>query len=308
MSPACRSAAWSAQAFAVTHPDRVDQPDPDRDRCRVSAAGILAQPRQHRARLTGGAAVVDDDRAALVHGRLPQPAARTRSTASASAFWPSTRPATRAAARRSPRRTCATARGDRRADAGDGRRRRHGVDAGHGGGDLRAGIPGAELAVLPKVAHLMSVERPDAVAAPYRCGFLDAAGRATRREPARRLSTRGWRSARPCSAPTTSQAALGKAGAFGAPWQDFITRDAWGEIWGDPTLPRKTRSMLTLADDDRAPPRGRIQAASSGRRWSNGVSIEELRALIMQSGDLCRRAGGQRRLPVAQRGAWRGDH
>ena len=41
--------------------------------------------------------------------------------------------------------------------------------------------------------------------------------------------------------------AAAKAGDFGAPWQDFITRVAWGEIWGDPTLPWKTRSMLTLA-------------------------------------------------------------
>src|SRR6202011_1592699 len=40
---------------------------------------------------------------------------------------------------------------------------------------------------------------------------------------------------------------LAAAGEFGAAWQDFITRTAWGDAWGDPTLAWKTRSLLTLA-------------------------------------------------------------
>ena len=34
---------------------------------------------------------------------------------------------------------------------------------------------------------------------------------------------------------------------FSAPFQDFITRCAWGEIWTRPGLPRKTRSLITIA-------------------------------------------------------------
>ena len=34
---------------------------------------------------------------------------------------------------------------------------------------------------------------------------------------------------------------------FTAPFQDFITRYAWGEIWSRPGLDRKTRSCITLA-------------------------------------------------------------
>jgi 4-carboxymuconolactone decarboxylase len=34
---------------------------------------------------------------------------------------------------------------------------------------------------------------------------------------------------------------------FNAPFQDLITRYAWGEIWARPGLPRKTRSLLTIA-------------------------------------------------------------
>ncbi len=34
---------------------------------------------------------------------------------------------------------------------------------------------------------------------------------------------------------------------FNSAFQDLITRYAWGEIWGRPGLPRKTRSMITIA-------------------------------------------------------------
>jgi 4-carboxymuconolactone decarboxylase len=34
---------------------------------------------------------------------------------------------------------------------------------------------------------------------------------------------------------------------FNEPFQELITRYAWGEIWSRPGLPKKTRSLLTLA-------------------------------------------------------------
>jgi len=34
---------------------------------------------------------------------------------------------------------------------------------------------------------------------------------------------------------------------FNAPFQNLITRYAWGEIWDRPGLPRQTRSLITLA-------------------------------------------------------------
>jgi len=34
---------------------------------------------------------------------------------------------------------------------------------------------------------------------------------------------------------------------FNAPFQDLITRHAWGEIWSRPGLPKKTRSLITIA-------------------------------------------------------------
>jgi 4-carboxymuconolactone decarboxylase len=34
---------------------------------------------------------------------------------------------------------------------------------------------------------------------------------------------------------------------FTAPFQDFITRTAWGDVWARPGLDRRTRSCVTLA-------------------------------------------------------------
>ena len=35
--------------------------------------------------------------------------------------------------------------------------------------------------------------------------------------------------------------------SFNEPFQDLITRYAWGEIWSRPGLPKKTRSLITIA-------------------------------------------------------------
>lgn len=41
--------------------------------------------------------------------------------------------------------------------------------------------------------------------------------------------------------------ATATAGSFGEPWQEFITRYAWGGAWSRPGLDRRTRSAITLA-------------------------------------------------------------
>jgi 4-carboxymuconolactone decarboxylase len=40
--------------------------------------------------------------------------------------------------------------------------------------------------------------------------------------------------------------ATAAAGDFGAPWQEFITRYAWGGPWSRPGLDRRMRSAVTL--------------------------------------------------------------
>ena len=147
--------------------------------------------------------------------------------------------------------------------------------------DIRARIPEAELIIVPKAAHLLNIERPEVVNSHLEA-FL---GRfAPKRAPraggvgfeaglANRKSVLGVEHV---------ERSLANAGAFAMPWQDFITRNAWGEIWGDPTLPWKTRSMLTLAMMI-ALHREEEFKLHVRPALKNGVSLEEMRALILQS-------------------------
>lgn len=41
--------------------------------------------------------------------------------------------------------------------------------------------------------------------------------------------------------------ALAGTTTFSAPFQDFITRTAWGDVWARPGLDRRMRSAITLA-------------------------------------------------------------
>jgi 4-carboxymuconolactone decarboxylase len=73
---------------------------------------------------------------------------------------------------------------------------------------------------------------------------------------------------------------------FNREFQDFITRNAWGEIWTRPGLPRHTRSLLTLAmmvalnrDDEF---RMHVKAA-----FNNGVTREQIKEVLLQSAVYC---------------------
>jgi 4-carboxymuconolactone decarboxylase len=73
---------------------------------------------------------------------------------------------------------------------------------------------------------------------------------------------------------------------FNRPFQEFITRYAWGEIWERPGLTRRERSLITLAmlvALNREPEfRMHVRAA-----LNNGVTVEELRELLLHSGIYC---------------------
>jgi 3-oxoadipate enol-lactonase/4-carboxymuconolactone decarboxylase len=141
--------------------------------------------------------------------------------------------------------------------------------------DIRVRIPGAELVIVPG-AHLIAVEQPDVVNA-HLIGFLD--------RPAPQSSAAfeaGLANRKAVLGAAYVDRALAAAGDFATPWQDFITRTAWGEVWGDPTLPLKTRSLLTLA----------MMAALHREEefklhlrpaLGNGVSLPELRAAFFHA-------------------------
>jgi 4-carboxymuconolactone decarboxylase len=73
---------------------------------------------------------------------------------------------------------------------------------------------------------------------------------------------------------------------FNRDFQDFITRNAWGDIWWRPGLPRHTRSLLTLAmmvalnrgDEFRL----HVRAA-----FNNGVTRDQIKEVLLQSAVYC---------------------
>ena len=80
--------------------------------------------------------------------------------------------------------------------------------------------------------------------------------------------------------------ALGARSELDTEFQDLITRYAWGEVWARPGLPRKTRSLLTLAllvalgrSDEL---RMHLRAA---RRI--GVTREEIAEVLLQTAIYC---------------------
>ena len=73
---------------------------------------------------------------------------------------------------------------------------------------------------------------------------------------------------------------------FNAPFQEFITRYAWGEIWERAGLTRRERSLITLAMlvalNREAEFRMHIRAA-----LNNGVTPEEIREVLIHAGIYC---------------------
>lgn len=81
-------------------------------------------------------------------------------------------------------------------------------------------------------------------------------------------------------------ASLKNRNEFNEPFQDLITRYAWGEIWSRPGLPRQTRSMITLAMIValNRPEELRMHLRAA---LNNGVSREEIGEVLLQTAIYC---------------------
>jgi 3-oxoadipate enol-lactonase/4-carboxymuconolactone decarboxylase len=145
--------------------------------------------------------------------------------------------------------------------------------------DLRASIPDAELIVLPRARHMLAIEF-DGAATPYLASFLER-HRLPASTPAPATYEAGLANRKAVLGPGHVERALAGAGSFGAPWQDFITRVAWGEVWGDQAMPWKSRSLVTLA---LMVVLGREEEFRLHLRPAlrNGVTPQELRSLLKQ--------------------------
>ena len=80
--------------------------------------------------------------------------------------------------------------------------------------------------------------------------------------------------------------AVASTTAFNRDFQDFITRNAWGDIWCRPGLPRHTRGLLTLA---MMVALNRVEEFRMYIRaaCNIGVTRDEIKEVLLQSAIYC---------------------
>lgn len=99
---------------------------------------------------------------------------------------------------------------------------------------LNQAIANSSLYVISDASHLANLEQPDI--------FTDI----VIEHMVGSAKTRGIKVRREVLSDAHVDRAIANATDFTAPFQDFISRYAWGEIWNRPGLDRKSRSIVTL--------------------------------------------------------------
>ena len=158
--------------------------------------------------------------------------------------------------------------------------------------EIAEGVPGARLLVLPQAAHLANLEQAAAVSAAL---LLHLGGP----EPDAARHAQGMTVRRAVLGDAHVDRAVAGTTALTAPFQDLITRYAWGDVWSRPGLDRRTRSMLTLSlltalghEHELAM---HVRAA-----LRNGVSEQEIAEVLLHSAVYAGVPAANRALAVAQ--------
>jgi 4-carboxymuconolactone decarboxylase len=102
----------------------------------------------------------------------------------------------------------------------------------------------------------------------------------------RKRHAKGMKVRRAVLGDTHVERALANENSFNSPFQDLITRYAWGEIWTRPGLPRKIRSLITIAMmvamNRTEELRLHLRAAAN-----NGVTRKEIQEVLLQTAIYC---------------------
>ncbi|MFM9370034.1 3-oxoadipate enol-lactonase [Streptomyces sp. Da 82-17] len=154
--------------------------------------------------------------------------------------------------------------------------------------EIADAVPGAALTELARTSHLAPAERPAAVLAALREHFT-APGPGP-----------GMRVRRAVLGDAHVDRAQARTTPLTAGFQDFISRYAWGEIWTDPTLSRRERSLVTLTA---LVAHGHFEELAMHVRAAvrNGLTPEEIGAVLLQCGVYLGVPAANSALAVAQR-------
>ncbi|GAA2423041.1 3-oxoadipate enol-lactonase [Streptomyces glaucus] len=153
--------------------------------------------------------------------------------------------------------------------------------------EIADAVPGAALVEIPGASHLAPAERPEAVLTALRAHFDGDAAR-------------GMEVRRQVLGDAHVDRAQARQTPFTARFQDFISRYAWGEIWTDPTLSRRERSMITLTA---LVAHGHYEELAMHVRAArrNGLTPEEIGAVLLQTAVYCGVPAANSAFATAQR-------
>src|SRR5688572_11904604 len=80
--------------------------------------------------------------------------------------------------------------------------------------------------------------------------------------------------------------AFGKATDFSLPIQQFITRNAWGDVWQRPGLDLQTRSLITVAMLTALGKQHELKGHVRGA-LNNGVTHKQLQEVLLHASIYC---------------------
>nr|WP_206323293.1 4-carboxymuconolactone decarboxylase [Streptomyces sp. HNM0574] len=193
---------------------------------------------------------------------------------------------------------------------------------------LVAGIPDARLAIVPGASHLTPVEQPGAVTellirhftttwqespagppapAPIVTQMPPRASAVAELESAEIAGVRmrtdqydgGLKIRREVLGDAHVDRALEEADEFTQDFQNFITRYAWGEVWGRTGIDRRTRSVITLTA---LVARGHMGELAFHIRAAlrNGLTPTEIKEILLHTGVYCGVPAANAAFAVAQ--------
>ena len=73
---------------------------------------------------------------------------------------------------------------------------------------------------------------------------------------------------------------------FSKPLQELVTENCWGEIWTRSAIPKKTRSLITLAFLAALKAPAELKAHVRGA-LRNGCTVEEIQEVLLQAAVYC---------------------
>ncbi|MBM7507836.1 3-oxoadipate enol-lactonase/4-carboxymuconolactone decarboxylase [Nocardioides salarius] len=166
--------------------------------------------------------------------------------------------------------------------------------------EVADGVRDGRLVVLDGVAHLAPAEAPDEVARLVREHALGPVAPARDEMSLAQVRAAGMEVRREVLGDAHVDRATAAATDLTGEFQELITEYAWGSIWTRPGLDRRSRSLITLTA---LVARGHHEELAMHVRAArtNGVSVEEIKELLLQTAIYCGVPDANTAFRIAQR-------